>query len=102
MDMQQTSEPPGGQPTAREFRITFGLRYRYDVHPHFPQAHPDGWLTIVARDEEIARQIAHVVLDFDWAGIYAGPFDEDAWRRKHPAGEITRIDASLAAAMVPA
>jgi hypothetical protein len=90
------------QPAPREFRVTFGLRYRYDVHPQFPQAHPDGWLAIVARDEEIAWQVAHVVLDYDWAGIYAGPFDEAVWQNRHPAGEIARIDVSLAAAMVPA
>lgn len=78
-----------------EYRITFGLKYSRETHPQFPAAHPDGWLTILAAREEVARLIANAVLDRDWAFLYSGPFDEK-WAQYHPMGELARIDASLA------
>lgn len=77
-----------------EYRFTFGLKYSRETHPQFPAAHPDGWLTILAAREEVARLIANAVLDRDWAFLYSGPFDEK-WAQYHPMGELARIDASL-------
>ncbi len=78
-----------------EFRVTFGLRYAHQEHPTFPAASPRGWLTILARDKDVARMIAHATLGEAWAFLYPAPIDEAGWGRLYPLGEIARIDASL-------
>ncbi len=85
-----------------EYRITFGLKYRHQQHPLFPAAHPDGWLTIIARNQPTARAITHLTLASDFAFHYPGPFNETEWARNHPLGEIARINASLTRAAVRA
>lgn len=79
-----------------EYRVTFGMKYRTQQHPTFPAAHPDGWLTIVAATEEVAREIACAVLGKEWAFIYAPPFDTASCALLHSMGEIARIEADLA------
>lgn len=79
----------------QEYRFTFGMKYSREEHPAFPAAHPDGWLTILARSEEQARAVAWAVIGAAWAFCYAEPFDEAKWAQDHPLGELARIDASL-------
>lgn len=83
-----------------EFRVTFGLKYGHREHPTFPAASPRGWLTILARDMDAARMIAHAALGEAWAFLYPVPIDEASWGRLYPLGEIARIDASLSAVAV--
>jgi hypothetical protein len=47
----------------REFRITFGQRYRTETHPLLGLAHPDGWVTIEAPDYDTARAWAVLSLE---------------------------------------
>lgn len=81
--------------SAVEYRITFELQYRYLPHPTFPDAHPDGYLTIVCSDEQTAINIAHAVLDSTWAFHYPAPFNEKRWAQNYPLGELARINVSL-------
>lgn len=41
-----------------EFRVTFGQRYASEPHPIWPEAHPDGWLAIIATDRPAAEEFA--------------------------------------------
>lgn len=72
----------------KEFRFTFGQRYRREVHPCLAEAHPDGWMTVEAEDYDQAREIAVSELGADWAFQYEEPFDEQEWARLYPLGEI--------------
>ena len=75
-----------------EFRVTFGQQYRNEPHPRMAVAHPDGWVTIVASSEGLARDLAYHLLGTHWAFIY-GPDDEGKpTLRKYPLGEVARIN----------
>jgi hypothetical protein len=41
-----------------EYYVTFGFQYPREPHPRFPEAHHDGWATIVAASASEARGIA--------------------------------------------
>lgn len=75
----------------REFRVTFGQRWRREGHPTFPAAHPDGWLTIVAPDEDRAREVAFGWLGRHWSDLYRAT-DPDAMWHLYPLGELHRIE----------
>jgi hypothetical protein len=73
-----------------EFYVTFGQQYPREPHPTFPEAHRDGWATIVAESVAGAREIAVRELGRHWAFIYAeGEIDKSYY----PAGELERFDA---------
>jgi hypothetical protein len=72
---------------ASEYRVTFGCKYAREPHPSFPDAHPDGWVTIVAPDEMAARRVAHERLSGQYAFIYAPEEWEPEW---FPRGELAR------------
>ena len=38
--------------------ITFGQKYRREPNPKFPDAHPDGWVEVIAPTYDKARSIA--------------------------------------------
>lgn len=40
------------------FYFTFGQKYRDKMHPSFADAHPDGWVRIVAESHLIAHNYA--------------------------------------------
>lgn len=70
-----------------KLHITFGLRYRHEPHPTFPQADPDGWVTVEASDLETAREIAFSAIGDAWAFSYP----EDRFktiRHMYTRGEI--------------
>lgn len=67
--------------------ITFGAQYSHEEHPKWPQAHPDGWLTIEAENEIQAREIAVALLGLQWSTSYTA---ETLEPRFFPRGEIGR------------
>ncbi len=70
-----------------EYRLTFGVRYATEPHPTFPQADPDGWVTILAPDMEAAREVAFSRLGKAWAFLEP---PERMRERFFPHGEIAR------------
>jgi hypothetical protein len=77
-----------GQTTElREYRLTFGIKYRAEEHPLFPAAHPDGWVAVMAPSYEDARDLVIRRLGREWAFLYLpGELRESYF----PAGEIER------------
>lgn len=75
-----------------EFYVTFGDQYpTREAHPTFPQAHRDGWLTVIAGDISVARAIAFERLGQKWSFIYAS--DDDLWKPEFfPLGELDRFE----------
>lgn len=62
---------PKDVPDHKVFRITFGQRYRTETHPAGEWIHPDGYVIIVADDEQIARDKADAVFGKEgWSMIY--------------------------------
>ena len=79
--------PPG----LAEFRLTFGVQYHHTAHPHWAGANPDGWLTILAADEEAARLLARAYL----GNVYAFTYPAERFDPKYyPLGELARISAA--------
>lgn len=74
-----------------EFYVTFGSQYSYQPHPRFAIAHPDGWLTIVARGEEEARALAFDQLGERYSFIYGE--DDKPTLGMYPRGELARWTA---------
>jgi hypothetical protein len=75
------------------FYVTFGVRYREEPHPIWPKAHPDGYLTVIAKNEEMARRFTAALLANQWAFIYTEDnFNTARWTR----GELGRIEFSEA------
>lgn len=80
----------------REYRVTFGVMYRREPHPTFPAADPDGWLTVMAPDEESARALVVDRIGRAWAFIYSA---ERMTEHYYPHGEITRWSTEVEASM---
>jgi hypothetical protein len=80
----------GGVPQAQSFYITFGCQYAREPHPTYPDAHPDGYVTIIAPDERTARGAAFAAFGQAWSMIYTEP-PEPYFA---PRGELTRLVAS--------
>jgi len=70
------------------FRVTFGVKYRHETHPHWAGAHPDGWLEVLARDEAEARIILHRYVGNAYAFMYEEARFEPKW---HPLGRLATI-----------
>jgi len=74
------------------FFVTFGQKWRHEVHPGFPAADPDGWLTIVAPGYRAAREFAFALLGTAWCDLYCpetGPPPASVF----PLGELARVQA---------
>lgn len=82
-------------PTLQDFYVTFGMMYRYEKHPHWPAAHPDGWLRVQAPDEEAARLLVRKYIGNVYAFMYEGPRFDSSW---HPVGELACISPDGATA----
>lgn len=73
-----------------EFRVTFGQRYLREPH-EMEWVHPDGWLTVEAKDEETARDFLFNWMGLHWSFIYpAETFEPELF----PLGELHRIEVS--------
>lgn len=80
-----------------EYRVSFGAQYAIEPHPRFPAAHPDGWLSVFASDELLARLAVAAVIGTAWSGIY---HPEDDWYPRggdydnYTRGELGRIEST--------
>ena len=63
----ETTVPPL---TLNRYYVTFGQKYSYEIHPNFPDAHPDGVVEVSAVDESAARTIVVDKLGDKWCFIY--------------------------------
>lgn len=80
-------------PDLIEYRVTFGSAYAHQPHPVWNDAHPDGWLTVLAPDELTARRGVIAAITNAWSSIY-GPADRDyprAMSSYFRLGEIGRM-----------
>jgi hypothetical protein len=77
------ANPEIGAPRLKSFYVTFGVRYAHEPHPYWKGAHPDGWLTVQAPDEEAARLLVRTFIGLKWSMMY----DSLNWR---PEGSFSR------------
>ena len=77
-------------PDAHDYYVTFGCQYSYTPHPTYPDAHPDGYVVIVAPSEPVARAAAFAAFGQAWAFIYETPPDPYF----APRGELRRLVAT--------
>lgn len=57
-------------PLLRTFYVTFGVQYFHEPHPHWKGAHPDGYLEVLAPDEEAARALVRSFIGTHWSMMY--------------------------------
>jgi hypothetical protein len=75
-----------------EYYVTFGIQYERVKHPLFPEAHPDGWVTIEAPSIEDAYTIAFEHLDIHFGFIYLEG-ERSELVETLPRGELARWTA---------
>jgi hypothetical protein len=76
--------------TMKHFYVTFGVKYAHETHPHWPAAHPDGWLEVIAPDYDTARALVHSYI----GNVFAFMYEADRFDRKwHPRGRLATISA---------
>ncbi|ALY10876.1 hypothetical protein WILDE_94 [Arthrobacter phage Wilde] len=75
------------------FYITFGQKYRHEPHPLFKNAHPDGWVRVIAATETEARNLVASYIGPAWAFCYDEQrFDPEAMKmRFYPKGELALV-----------
>jgi hypothetical protein len=74
-----------GEPTT--FYVTFGQKYRHEMHPTCEVAHPDGYVEVVAWNEMRARALVIHHLGAKWSHMYTDEPDLATF----PRGAIARI-----------
>jgi hypothetical protein len=75
-------------PKDQSFYVTFGVQYRHEAHPFWPGAHPDGWLEVLAPNEEAARLTLRPLI----GNRYAFMYEEARFDRKwHPLGRLALV-----------
>lgn len=57
-------------PKGKTFYVTFGVNYAHEPHPYWPGAHPDGYLEVLAPDEEQARALVRTFIGLKWSHMY--------------------------------
>jgi len=67
------------------FVLTFGSRYATIEHPVLPDAQPDGWYVVIARDLEAARHLACAAIGTAWSDLYPESVHDPSY---YPAGQI--------------
>lgn len=70
------------------FYVTFGMKYRYEAHPYWPGAHPDGWLEVIAPDAGQAAILVHQCVGNAYAFMYPADRFEPKW---HPMGRLATL-----------
>ncbi|UOK18418.1 hypothetical protein SEA_BRUHMOMENT_102 [Arthrobacter phage BruhMoment] len=74
--------------TLHNYYVTFGVKYRHETHPYWAGAHPDGWLEVVAPDEEQARALVRSYI----GNVYAFMYPADRFKRGwHPLGRLATL-----------
>lgn len=81
-------KPTSDGTTMTPYYVTFGQRYRRDTHPTFSPAHPDGWVTILAKDDLAARRVAVNWFGTAWCDLY----EDEPEQALFPLGELHRIE----------
>jgi len=77
----------------KPFYFTFGQRYAREEHPSYPLAHPNGWVTIVAKDWETARRKAEELFTHDGQLLFSHDYDDSNFESEYfPMGEIERFE----------
>jgi hypothetical protein len=75
-----------------KFFVTFGSQYRYEEHPYFTDAHPDGWVEIEAEDETQAREMAWSLFGDHWSFIYGDyEFANSIYKGYYPKGPLATV-----------
>jgi hypothetical protein len=80
----------------KPFYFTFGHKYAYKAHPNYPNANPNGWVTIMAADFYTARMKSVEIFGQGPGGavLFASQYDDSNFEPKYfPAGEIERFEA---------
>lgn len=54
----------------RNFYVSFGIGYATTEHPYWPGAHPDGYLEVIAPDEDAARALVRSYIGLKWGHMY--------------------------------
>lgn len=54
----------------KHFFFTFGVGYAHEPHPYWAGAHPDGYLEVIAPDEDAARLVARKFIGLKWGHVY--------------------------------
>lgn len=86
--MTTPTEGVGAPTPLQEFRFTFGVQYSHEPHPYWAGAHPDGWLTVLAADEDEARAMVRPYI----GNVYAFSYPKDRHDPSYyPRGELARI-----------
>jgi hypothetical protein len=76
-----------------EYRVTFGQKYHREEHPTCPEAHPDGWVTILAPNYVLARRSAADVLERWFCDLVDVAEQPDYPWDLYPRGELCRWEA---------
>lgn len=76
----------------KKFYLTFGQIYAREQHPRMVEAHPDGYVVIMACNYDHAREMAFNALGPAWSMIY----DETEFNNMslYPRGPIARLVAT--------
>ncbi len=77
----------------QNFYVTFGVLYAHEVHPKFAQAHPDGWLRVVAENEMEARLLVVDRIGHQWSFMYVAPDFMTTAAKYFPRGELDVISS---------
>lgn len=79
-----------------EFHVTFGYDHvEYHRTHGNPWVSQDGWLTVIAPNEVMAREFAIAVLGRHWSFIYDTVRDEYHNPEVYRSGELARIEFSI-------
>lgn len=68
------------------YYVTFGQKFRREIHPANDFLHPDGWIRVVMTNPEAARFMANAKLA-PWANLYS---EEEFLKEqdRYPKGEL--------------
>ena len=72
---------------------TFGQKYAHETHPTLPFAHPDGWLTVTAPNEQIAYRALQKATTPPGETVphYAFTYSDPRELTLYPRGELALI-----------
>lgn len=79
------------------FYVTFPFDSEGVGVPNIPTAGPDSYLTVIAPDEETARNLVIGLIGIDWAHIYTEAefirhdHPRGTMHQRHPKGEAARL-----------
>lgn len=72
-----------------KFNVTFGVQYSREPHPTLGIIHPNGYVSIIAEDEESARSEIFRLIGPSWAFIYP---EGEITPALYPLGELFSIE----------